>query len=365
MTTWANGETPDLDFFNNTQGAYEDLGDISTLTTTEKATAVAGINEVNSLKSGVLHVITSTNGNTYAAYPAGLSYSLTDASNFAQSGQTDNTDFPINFGTVFTVNRSSARFFQFTHAKNTEELWQRGYSSTSGYSAWAQILTGDVTLDKLSPDYILKSDKEYYIDADSGNNSNDGLSAGNAWLTWAHALTVLPKNLGGGYTITIKFITGTTASNGYIEVRNFYNGSILLVREGDSGQWKADNIYVIGRIGCRVAYVDCVNITGTLISINFAHTVVITESELSSVASIGIYIDGCISALILNDVIATNGDGIYTERTNTTIHGCSGNNSAYGIVGRSGCIITHETGGSPTGNTADIITHFGAYFNSF
>jgi hypothetical protein len=110
--------------------------DADNFTYTDRREASGIIDEA---KSGVEHTITSTNGNTQSVYPTGLSYSAIDSGNTAQSGQTDNTDFPIPSGTILTTNQSIERFFQFIHAIEGEAMWQRKFSNTGGWSAWIQL----------------------------------------------------------------------------------------------------------------------------------------------------------------------------------------------------------------------------------
>ena len=52
------------------------------------------------------HIVTATNGNTYEAYPAGISHSKIDTSNRTQSDQDDTAQFPVGNGTLVTFNNA-------------------------------------------------------------------------------------------------------------------------------------------------------------------------------------------------------------------------------------------------------------------
>ena len=65
-----------------------------------------------------------------------------------------------------------------------------------------------------------------YVNASSGNDSNDGLSSSKAKKTVQAALNSLPKNLGSN-EVTL-YIQGNIVDTAKIQVSGFYNGSIII-----------------------------------------------------------------------------------------------------------------------------------------
>lgn len=65
-----------------------------------------------------------------------------------------------------------------------------------------------------------------YVNADTGSDSNDGLTEGTALRTVSKALGKLPKNL-GGYNAEIWMAASSTAYSKF-EVKDFYNGTLTI-----------------------------------------------------------------------------------------------------------------------------------------
>jgi hypothetical protein len=90
-----------------------------------------------------MHNITATNGNTYNAYPKGMSYSLITGGAKTQQGQDDNSEFPI-YGTVTTINHSIYRFYQIIRNWAGQGLYERCYEARNGWWPWRRLDSGNV-----------------------------------------------------------------------------------------------------------------------------------------------------------------------------------------------------------------------------
>lgn len=76
------------------------------------------------------HVITAENGNTYAAYPPGISYSTISSS-------INGGNFPES-GTLLTINHSNLRLMQILVKWNGSETWTRSYRDGT-WQSWIQM----------------------------------------------------------------------------------------------------------------------------------------------------------------------------------------------------------------------------------
>lgn len=90
------------------------------------------------LKNNV--VITSENGNDYATYPLGFSYSQIHGNNYQQN---TGEDFLIAYATLFSVKEGSARFFQVLvrHHEYMEIAVRQYYQMQDGFQPWTRIPT--------------------------------------------------------------------------------------------------------------------------------------------------------------------------------------------------------------------------------
>ena len=87
-----------------------------------------------------------------------------------------------------------------------------------------------------------------YVNADSGNDSSDGLSAGSAKRTITGALNTLPRDL-GGYTATIKLYGGTLTADTYSINENRTRNGIVCIdgTNMDSGAQIVGDMRLAGR----------------------------------------------------------------------------------------------------------------------
>jgi hypothetical protein len=100
------------------------------------------LSELNEWKGARQFTITKTNGNTYGAYPYGISVSFINGENRAQNSQFDNTNFPVN-GTILTVNHNRYRCYQTFHiSEGNNAQWYRHYYKDA-WSAWKKIIDED------------------------------------------------------------------------------------------------------------------------------------------------------------------------------------------------------------------------------
>lgn len=82
--------------------------------------------------------------------------------------------------------------------------------------------------------YLLPSATTFYI-ATNGNDSNDGLSTGTPWLTFAHAMAVLTGQIDfGGQAVTLQAVTGHASFTTGLSVSPWVGGGSL-VFDGASG----------------------------------------------------------------------------------------------------------------------------------
>jgi hypothetical protein len=228
------GSTPPDGTITNAKLATDvKVGSLAALDTTDKTSVQASINEVNTnvgLKSGITHVITSTNGNTYASYPLRVSESTIEAGNFEQSGQTDNTDFPATFATILSINHSSIRFFQILiHATNSTMYTRTFHSSSGDWTDWIQKAdTVDVEEASARMPYCKVSRTSDQVSGTtiSWNNEVEDSFGMHDNVSNTDRITIVQD---GDYLITSSASIGltTTAISQYSEARININGSIV------------------------------------------------------------------------------------------------------------------------------------------
>jgi hypothetical protein len=85
----------------------------------------------------------------------------------------------------------------------------------------------------------LEADTTFHVDYWTGNNANDGLTAGTAWKDPQYAADMMAHVDANGHSVTVKFAAGTWLTNygtdGYLAVFRFHplNASVFVV-EGDT-----------------------------------------------------------------------------------------------------------------------------------
>ena len=117
-----------------------DIGDLANYLPLAGGSLTGGLDVGgHDLKNNV--VITSENGNDYATYPLGFSYSQINGSNYQQN---TGEDFPIAYATLLNVKQGSARFFQVLvrHHQYMEIAFRQYYQDAGGFQPWTRIATG-------------------------------------------------------------------------------------------------------------------------------------------------------------------------------------------------------------------------------
>lgn len=130
-------------------------------------------------KTDLEYLITETNGNTYASYPIGVSYSTIKGENYEQTGQTVNTNFP-SFGTLMTINHSPARFMQLLQFSGSAASDNVGLYARSQYNGvfrpWRRLDSGnreknsDFTLSVLDMNCFIRVIADFDITMTIPNN---------------------------------------------------------------------------------------------------------------------------------------------------------------------------------------------------
>lgn len=130
-------------------------------------------------KTNLEYLITETNGNTYASYPIGVSYSTINGENYEQTGQGVCTNFP-SFGTLMTINHSPARFMQLLQFSGSADSTNVGIYARSQYNGvfrpWRRLDSGnreksaDFTLSILDMNCFLRVIADFDITMTIPNN---------------------------------------------------------------------------------------------------------------------------------------------------------------------------------------------------
>ncbi|WP_438448199.1 hypothetical protein [Gorillibacterium sp. sgz5001074] len=211
----------------------------------------------------------------------------------------------------------------------------------------------DVALNKLSgllPVAITKSTKSvnYYVDAASGNDANDGLSTAYAFRTIQAAVNSLPKVLDHNIYIVIQ--PGTYAEDvtagGFSGKGSLYIGSLL-----GASTVSISSIALIS-ITCAVtlAAITLTSTTLPALTINRCAGAYIT-SVISSSAynSSGIDI-GWSRVFLLSCQISNKGHAVYVGHVSQVrISACSGTGNTNALYAENGAVVTRD-GIQPTGN---------------
>lgn len=197
------------------------------------------------------------------------------------------------------------------------------------------------------------SDINYYVDAVSGNDSNDG-SSGSPFKTIMHAVNLIPKYLKHYATITV---TGGTYAEDVVISGFLGGGRIVLTTTGAVSQG-SHNVKSISIINCKDATLSNLTITGVNSS-NWGVDVMATDhvyiNNLKSVATKvgGIRVMYGSTAYVINCVISNTSTALYSERGSSVVsQGNSGTGNSTGLSAFAG-IIYKNGAGHPSGTTAE------------
>lgn len=199
-------------------------------------------------------------------------------------------------------------------------------------------------------------DLTFYV-ATTGNDANDGLTAGTALRTIGTAIAKIPQIV--NHTITINIAPGTYAEDVVI---NGFSGKALIYLIGDTSN--PANVAIksasFHQCTCYVS-LEWVTITGfapsnyslivdRCLRVAFAHIInTFADSSRDGVASLSssIYVGSC-ELSNKRAAISTRASGrIYSDNN-------SGNGNNYGLLA-SECGVIAKNGTQPAGTTAEII----------
>ena len=225
---------------------------------------------------------------------------------------------------------------------------ETGISTEISIEASTRLISDTVLSTNLSTEVssriaeTLTATKTYYVNK-SGNDNNDGLTVGNGFLTFAKALSMLPKHLQANVTIIIG--AGT-----YFEYMNLYDywgsGTFLIV--GPVGAGSTCIFSGINTFACKCQLVlsDLKSISVNAYDcsdVNFGY--MYPTNGIVTVDSIG-YINACV---ISNTSIAIDA----TRNSYITINGNSGNTNTVVLKAETGSTIVKNGAVGITGVTPE------------
>jgi hypothetical protein len=180
----------------------------------------------------------------------------------------------------------------------------------------------------------LTSDKTYYINCDTGSNSNPGTS-GSPFQTIAYAISLLPKNL-NGYTVTIRLQNSLNYSEAIGTELNGFCGGRLEIRSDTSNP---DNVLITLPIGSSKKEIILIEKTSAYILINRLSFRVNANNKRC--ISLGTNINSEIYGNKFGDNGNTGTTGVYLTSSEAKIQNCSdidSNKVAVGIEVKAGSI---------------------------
>lgn len=163
----------------------------------------------------------------------------------------------------------------------------------------------------------VQSNMTLYVNASTGNDENDGLSAAEAKRTIQSALDSIPKNI-GGCRVYINIAAGTYAEK--VDIEGFYGGNYSIQYGVSLIGESADSVFITDGIaitGCRVPIaIKNMTVSGN----NLGNCVSSRQSSFTFIS--GLKIDG--SAAI--------GETVFFQQANGTVFNTQINNSSTSAV---------------------------------
>jgi hypothetical protein len=182
----------------------------------------------------------------------------------------------------------------------------------------------------------------YYVDIATGDDGNDGLSAGAAFKTIQHALDLFSNKVVIGDDAKIRICAGDYSGEGQLSLANCTGDLIIIAFDGSNDVTTVNTTYKIDSI----AIVACINVR--LLSLNATSTT--ADATMFSVEN---SIGSCYYCSSSSS--STGQSGIKLSRTTIYVGFCSFSNKSKAIYALHASVVFSRDHTAGSGNTTGLV----------